>query len=263
MSKKHLCKSCSGPLDEFPKEEIIKEGFCPYCVNKEGTLKSYGDILKGMLEYIKAEHKEIKERDHLSTAQKWLREGEVWKDKFVSNDIVIDSFRDGNLREIGSHRHETEGFEHSCAECMYYQGYDDNLEKREKWLEEMQQKYGACGNLLYYKGKLVGFAQYAPQKEFHKLEKLKQENSKDDIWYISCIYINPKTKSSLKKKLVKLFLEYIIKSLKSRKIKLVEISAALQDGTISSIPYSWKFYEDIGFKKTSEDKEYAVGVLNL
>ena len=148
MSKQRLCKSCSGPLSDFKKEDIIKEGFCPYCVDKSGNLKSYGEVLDGMLEYIKTDHKEIKKSKQLSTAQTWLSEGEVWKEKFVENDIVIDSYRNGNLRAIPKHKHEKEGFEHSCSECMYYQKCDDNVEKHERWLTRMQKKYETCNNLL-------------------------------------------------------------------------------------------------------------------
>lgn len=96
MADEHLCKSCSGPLDEFKPEEIIKEGFCPYCVDVQGNLKSYGDILDGMLAYIEADHPEISEEEKLPTAKKWLREGEVWGQVF-SGVIIEESLEDKGI----------------------------------------------------------------------------------------------------------------------------------------------------------------------
>jgi len=83
MKKSDVCKSCSGPLDDYNKKEIIRDGFCPYCVDKSGNLKSYADVLTGMLEYIQSDHPEISEKDKVATANKWLREGEVWSQTFT------------------------------------------------------------------------------------------------------------------------------------------------------------------------------------
>ncbi len=82
MSKEQVCKSCGGPLFEFKPESIRKEGFCPYCVDKQGNLKAYDKVLKGMLSYIKHDHPEIKENQMEEKAVEWLHEAEVWKQVF-------------------------------------------------------------------------------------------------------------------------------------------------------------------------------------
>lgn len=261
MSNKEVCKSCCDPLDKFNKKDIIKEGFCPSCVNEVGDLSSYGNILDGMLEDIAMYHPEVGENDRLKTAQRWLSKGEVWKDKFVEENVMIDSYRNQNLSLIPKHRHE--GFEHSCAECMYYQGCDDSTEKHEDWLMRMQKKYGDCGNLVYYNGKLVGFVQYAPKKEFSRLDELETGSTNSDSWYISCIYVDKSVSSKTKERIVVLLLRYILRSLKNRGVTTVEISAPIKKDTISSNTFTWDFYQEYGFTKKGRDDKYVVGYMKL
>jgi hypothetical protein len=263
MSKKDVCKSCSGPLDEYSNEEIIAEGFCPYCVNRKGKLKSYDDILEGMLAYIQKEHEEIDKHDQLSTAEKWLSEGEVWKDKFISQNIVVDNVREENIEEISAHTHKEEGFSHSCSECMYYQDCDDSLSEKLKWFKRMRKKYGECGKLLYVRGKLVSFIQFAPKTEFPKLKESQQDSTNTDVWYISCIYINIESKEAKKQEYIKLLIKYVLQDLSQRGVKRVETFAPKEKGIISSMPLTWKFYEEIGFKRVSQDDDYILGAVRL
>lgn len=80
--KKHICKSCGGPLEEF-KPDDIKNGMCPYCVNENGKVKDYKDILDNMIDYITQEHPEIKQESRQKAAQDMLEEeSEIWGQKF-------------------------------------------------------------------------------------------------------------------------------------------------------------------------------------
>lgn len=99
MSKTELCKSCSGPLSDFKKEEIVKEGFCPYCVDKSGELKCYDEVLKGMLAYIESDHPEISHKDQKPTAEKWLLEGEIWGQIFEGY-IIEESLEDKKFLDL-------------------------------------------------------------------------------------------------------------------------------------------------------------------
>jgi hypothetical protein len=275
MSKKKVCKSCSGPLDDFHKDEIIKEGFCPYCVDQKGNLKSYSKILDGMLEYIENEHHDIPEDEKLSTAQKWLREGEIWNEKYVADDVVIDIVRKGELKKIKNHEHPQEGFSHSCGECMYYQSCDDGIDQKRKWLEKVQKKHGTCANVVYLKKDLVGFIQYAPISEFPKIEKeitpsiTTNPNTKPSTdvagnnWYIACIYLDQAINTQKAKKLTRLSLKYVINSLKSRDIDSVQLSAPIQSETLSSIPFDWQFYADVGFKEVDRDEQWVLGEFDI
>ncbi|MBD3329548.1 hypothetical protein GF357_03575 [Candidatus Dojkabacteria bacterium] len=263
MKNNKLCKSCSGRLSEFNDEEIIADGFCPYCVDEKGNLKNYGDILQMMIEYIEQEHVEIDKKERLSTAQKWLREGEVWKDKFITDDIIIDRIREGDLERIKVHKHKKEGFSHSCGECMYYQNCKDSLKSKKKWLSKMKLKYGNCANVLYHDQNLVGYIQYAPKKEFPKLEELEAKSTDTGDWYISCIYIDDIVSKEDKKSFTLLLIKHVILDLKKRKAKAAQISAPIKEGIISSTPFNWGFYEKIGFVEIGHDEEYVVGKLNL
>ncbi len=263
MSQSKVCKSCSGELDEFQKDEIIKEGFCPYCVDRQGKVKSYGDILEGMLEYIRLEHKEIEKKDRLLTAHQWLAESEVWKEKYADDEVVIDIVRKGDLGRIDKHEHKKEGFSHSCGECMYYQGCDDSVFKKEEWLRNIEEKHGTCANVVYYKKDLVGFIQYAPKTVFPKLEEETLGSTETGNWYISCIYIDFGIESKERKRLVKLCLEYVIKDLKNRGLEAVQISAPIEKETLSSTPFDWDFYKKIGFIEVSRDSEWVLGKIKL
>ncbi|MCA9375204.1 hypothetical protein KC622_02650, partial [Candidatus Dojkabacteria bacterium] len=95
----NLCKSCSGLLSDFNEEDIIAEGFCPHCVDKQGKLKSYKDILDGMIEYIEEDHPEISEDKKLDQAVTWLREGPIWGEKFVGS-ATMQALEEAHLREI-------------------------------------------------------------------------------------------------------------------------------------------------------------------
>ncbi len=263
MNKKIVCKSCSGPLDDFNEKEIKKEGFCPYCVDKQGKLKSYGDILAGMLEYIESEHTEIDKDDRLSTAQKWLQEGEIWKERYVSDDIVIDIVHKDDLAKIQAHEHKKEGFRHSCGECMYYQSCDDSIDAKEKWLREMEKKSGTCANIIYYKDNLVGFLQYAPKQEFPKLKEETGDTALTDDWYIACIYVDCDIPEEKRKRIIRLSLRYVLKSLRQRQIETAQISAPINAKTLSSNPYNWEFYKSLGFNEISRDDEWVLGQIKL
>ena len=261
--KKKVCKSCSGPLDEFAKEEIIREGFCPYCVDKKGEVKSYDEVLKGMIEYIQNEHKEIDKQDQLSKAQEWLREGEVWREKFLDEDLVIDVIRKGHLKDIFQNN---ENYKHNCLKCMYYQDERYDLNKKSRWLDRVNDKYGCCANVVYWKGDLVGYSQYAPKKEFQKLKKLEGENFDSDQWYISCVFITDKKKKldeSKREQLAVKLLNYVLGILKERGISSIEISPALDADTLSSTVFDWEFYKQFGFEEVSRDEEFVVAKRNF
>jgi hypothetical protein len=86
--KKHICKSCGGPLEDF-KPDDVKNGMCPYCVNENGKVKDYKDILDNMIDYITQEHPEIKQESRKQAAQEMLEEeSEIWSQKFTGQIIA-------------------------------------------------------------------------------------------------------------------------------------------------------------------------------
>lgn len=88
MAKK-VCKSCSGPLDDFKSKDLKNPDYCPYCVNEQGEVKDYKDILDIMIDYIKQDHPEIKEDEQLKTAKKWVNESDLWKKRRQMVDKIM------------------------------------------------------------------------------------------------------------------------------------------------------------------------------
>lgn len=183
--------------------------------------------------------------------------------KMKIKNISFKPYKDGNLREIEKHKHNNEGFEHSCAECMYYQACDDGIKEHEKWLDDMREKHGDCGYLIYSDGELAGFIQVAPQKELLKLKEFNENADKSDAWYLTCIYVYKEIDANLKMQIVKRSLKFIFNELKSRGVKIIGMSAPIIEGTISSMPFSWDFYEKEGFIIKSKGDEYAEGYIKL
>lgn len=96
MAKSKLCKSCSGPLNEYSKKDLKNPDFCPYCVDKMGNLKDYKDILEGMINYIQNDHPEIKEENRTEKAVEWLKEGPVWGEIWTGV-IIEESLNDNSV----------------------------------------------------------------------------------------------------------------------------------------------------------------------
>lgn len=256
MKKQAICKSCSGPLNEFSKESIIKDGFCPYCVDRNGNLKSYGEILLGMLKYIESDHPEIKESEKLKTAQKWLKEGEVWRNKFVNEDVVVEEIRAQNFHEIPA---MTKSF--NCKCCLYYQNLSANEKSKFNWFKKIEKKYGvSAGMILYFNGQCVGFSQFAPKCEFKKLLEICPDKDQMQDWFISCIAIQKRFHG---RGLGKMLLRSVLNYLKSKKIKAVYASALLEGDAQKYSSGYWKMYESEGFKKISNDGKWVYGMKKL
>jgi hypothetical protein len=91
-----LCKSCSGPLNEFDPKDLIHPDFCPFCVDEKGEIKSYKDILDVMIEYIQSDHPEVKEENREEKAKEFLLEGPVWSEEW-SGTIIEESLEDKSI----------------------------------------------------------------------------------------------------------------------------------------------------------------------
>lgn len=119
-----LCKSCSGPLDGYQKDEILAEGLCPHCVDQQGHLKGYQEILEGMIEYIEQDHPEVPEEKKLEQAVTWLREGPIWGEKFTGKAVkeVLENVSLGKLLEIRKPSDSENGL-------IHFEFYRTELEK--------------------------------------------------------------------------------------------------------------------------------------
>lgn len=247
--KTKLCKSCGGPLSDFDKNEIINPDYCPYCVDEKGKLKSYKDIIDGMISYIKNDHKEITPKNRIITAQKWLSEAPAWKNKFIDKDIVIEDIREQNFKDIPKMSDK-----YSCTKCMFYQNGKHSKSNKYNWFIQMQTKYGSCGKILYYKGIPCGYTQFGPKKEFSRLETFSKNSTKTDAWYICCLQNNQG-----KKRFEEILLDNVLKDLKKRDVKKVQACGRLNVKTTTFSGGDWITYKKLGFKEIRSDKDFKVG----
>lgn len=260
MTKCKICKSCGGPVRDYANKKVVNPDFCPYCVDKKGELKGYRDIVDIMISYLEKEHDEISIDKRLDTAQKWLREAPAWKKKFVNKDIVIEDIREQNIKDIPIMNKKKQ---YDCSVCMFYM--KSSLKKgvarnKKEWFRKMEKKYGSCGKILYFKGIQVGYAQFAPKKEFIKLEGLEPGSTNTDAWYITCIAIQKKYQG---KGLGKMLVKAVIEDLKKRGIQKVQVCGQLQGNASDFSSGYWSMYERFGFKSIGGRKNFKVGEKRL
>lgn len=256
MSQGKLCKSCSGPLSDYKNEQLKHPDFCPYCVDDEGKLKSYGDILASMIDYIKHDHKEIPQDKQLDTAEEWLKEGPVWKEKFVTKEVVIEGVREQNIKDIPIMNKQKH---YDCNRCMYYmmQSGKKSVKTKSEWFKQIMKKYGISGGkILYFKGESVGFTQFAPKKEFIKLEELSKNSTKTDSWYLSCLAIKKEYRG---KGFAKLLLKSVLSTLKKKGVKKLQACGQVSGDSDNYSSGYWKLYSEFGFKKIGGNKDFTVG----
>jgi len=253
MSKK--CKSCGGPVKDYPSKKVVNPNYCPYCCDKKGELKSYRDIIDMMIDYLEDEHDEIRAKDRANTARKWLRKNPAWKEKYVGEDVVIENIRENNFKDIPAMSDK-----HDCQKCMYYQSEKGTKKNKKNWFMKMRKKYGNVGKVLYFKGEPVGFSQFAPKKEFKKLEELKKGSTKTDAWYISCIAIKNEFRGN---GLGNILLKSVIDDLKKRNIRKIHACGKVKgDASHFSSGY-WSMYKKLGFYQIGGDEDYIVGEKKL
>lgn len=253
--KQKICKSCGGPVKDYPGMKVINPDFCPYCVDEQGELKSYKDVVDLMIEYLEQDHKEIPASKRLDTAQKWLSEAPAWENKFVKKDIVIEDVREQNMKDIPTMNKKKK---YICSQCMYYQKQAHKLEIKEEWFKKMNKKYGPCARILYYKGKPVGYAQFAPKKEFPKLKDSKKQDK--NVWYISCIAIK---KDLQGQGLGKILLNSVLDALKKRGVEKVQVYGRISGDASNYSSGYWSMYEKAGFRQIGGGKDFKVGEKKL
>jgi len=251
MSK--LCKSCGGPVKDYPGKKVVNPDFCPYCCNEQGVLKSYKDIVDLMIEYLELEHKEVKKEKRADTAREWIKENPAWKDKYLSSDVVIEDVRETSFKDIPAMNDK-----YDCKKCMYYQTGPSTIKSKKKWFLKMNKKYGSVGKILYLKGEPAGFSQFATKKEFKKLEELEKTSTKTDSWYISCLAIK---KEFHGKGLGKMLLKEVIRSLEKQKVKKIHAFGLIKGDASNYSSGYWSMYEKLGFKRIGGDDKFTVGEL--
>jgi hypothetical protein len=99
QKKNVICKSCGGPVKDYPNKKVVNPCFCPYCVDEAGELLGYKEIVETMIDYIKSDHPEIKKEKRIDKAEEWLRETEVWGEKWRGC-IIEESLEDKEVLKL-------------------------------------------------------------------------------------------------------------------------------------------------------------------
>lgn len=76
------CLSCGMPLQNKKDSKLGKDGkvYCIYCLNPDGSLKSFEEILEGSAHHL-AESQGLNPDSAREVASKMLRSLPLWKDK--------------------------------------------------------------------------------------------------------------------------------------------------------------------------------------
>jgi GNAT superfamily N-acetyltransferase len=158
----------------------------------------------------------------------------------------------------------------SCKYCFWWESpekYKDSVkEKKEemiqrklKWLKNINRLFGNCGKILYVDGKAVGYAQYAPPKFLPRSADYQAGPPSKDAVLISCLFIPHKEFRGLG--LGNRLLQSIVDNLRERGIKAVETFARKNKPDNPSGPL--EFYLRNGFKIYKDDKEFPLMRLEL
>jgi len=164
-------------------------------------------------------------------------------------EVEIEDIREANLGDIPE----------PCRCCVYWefpQEFDrvkgetekrlEFEEKKREWLVQALKEFGTCGKIVYFNGKPVAYAQFAPSARFPSIgiyESKPVGKVEEGVIFLSCLYIADKTMRG--RGLGEALLKNIVDDLKRRGFKAVETFARRGDPNNPSGPL--EFYIKNGF----------------
>jgi hypothetical protein len=77
-----------------------------------------------------------------------------------------------------------------CQGCVWWQGRDDKPVGKERWIEQVEEEWGAWG-MVYFDddARPLGVMQYAPAFLFPRSQKLPAGPASDDAVLVTCAYL--------------------------------------------------------------------------
>jgi GNAT superfamily N-acetyltransferase len=136
-------------------------------------------------------------------------------------------------------------------------------QKKREWFVQTLNEFGTCGKIVYYKGKPVAYAQFAPSERLPNISPYESQlvgKLEEGVVFISCLYIADKTLRG--QGLGKVLLKNIIDDLKLRRFKAVETFARRGNADNPSGPL--EFYIKNGFViKDNTNQEFPLVRLYL
>ncbi len=173
-------------------------------------------------------------------------------------EVDVEDIRKANLKDIPE----------SCRGCVYWE-FPEDFEKakdepqrksefeakKREWFEKTLEEFGTCGKIVYYDGKPIAYAQYAPSKclpNINEYESKPVGKLEDGAIFLSCLYISDETMRG--KGIGEMLLQNIVDDLRRRGFKSIETFARRSQADNPSGPM--EFYLKNGFHtkdKTNPD----------
>jgi GNAT superfamily N-acetyltransferase len=182
----------------------------------------------------------------------------------IEFEVDIEDITEANLGDIPE----------SCMGCVYWefpQEFDkvrkekmeaqkkSELEqKKREWFVQTLKEFGTCGKIVYYKGKPVAYAQFAPSVRLPNISNYESQpvgKLEEGVVFLSCLYIADETLRG--QGLGEALLKNILEDLKRREFKVVETFARRGDSHNPSGPL--EFHIKNGFIiKDKTNPEYPL-----
>jgi len=182
----------------------------------------------------------------------------------IEIEVDIEDIKEANLHDIPE----------SCRGCVYWefpQEFDkvrkekmeaqkkSELEqKKREWFVQTLKEFGTCGKIVYYNGKPVAYAQFAPSVRLPNINNYESQpigKLEEGVVFLSCLYIADEALRG--RGLGEALLKNILEDLKRRGFKVVETFARRGDSNNPSGPL--EFYIKHGFIiKDKTNPEYPL-----
>lgn len=167
-------------------------------------------------------------------------------------EVDIEDITEANLGDIPE----------SCRGCVYWELPEEFekaktektdtqrkwefQEKKREWFVNTMKDFGTCGKIVYYKGKSIAYAQFAPSERLPNTSSYESQpvgKLEEGVVFLSCLYI---ADTSLRGRgLGEALLKKIVEDLKGRGFKAVETFA--RRGTPENPSGPLEFYIKNGF----------------
>jgi len=184
-------------------------------------------------------------------------------------EVQIEDIKEANLGDIPE----------SCRGCVYWEFPEEFdkakeektetqrrlefEEKKREWFVQTLKEFGTCGKIVYYNGRPVAYAQFAPSVRLPNIgyyESKPVGKLEDGVVFLSCLYIADETLRG--KGLGEALLKNIIDDLKGRGFRALETFARRGNSENPSGPL--EFYIKNGFIiKNKTNPEYPLVQLYL
>jgi len=144
---------------------------------------------------------------------------------------------------------------YNCHECFFWMGKKDGkldlVKQKKRWFLKKAERYGSLGKLLLWgkRQRAIGFIQFGPISEFETAKIFYRDTAPipRNGWCITCVTVETNYR---KKGLAKRLINNVLRDLKRRKVRTVDVYPVKEPKSLNQIPCGpvtlWK---ELGFEK--------------